>query len=315
MNDIEGRHLRVLVALAAEGSFTDAAIALGIGQSAVSRTLAQLERIVGVVLVHRTTRSITLTAAGEAARSAAVDALRALDAVADAATGRNRPLRIGYSWAALGRHTTDILRAWREQHPDSPLEVHRIDERLAGLRTGAVDLAVIRGERPTGALRTQLLFTEGRVAAVPAGHPLASAAAVSLAQLATEQLAWTPSVGTTTLELWPPGTRPTRTIEVHNVDEWLTVIAAGDAVGLTPDSTAFTHPHSGVRFLPVPEVPDISVWLVWPAEAAHPDVAPFLGLARAVVGSAVVEHRRPTPHGKQSDIRSPDGPDPRHTGD
>ena len=189
-------HVASLVALAAEGSFTDAAIALGVGQSAVSRTLAQLERIVGVVLVHRTTRSVTLTPAGEAARAAAVDALRALDAVADAATGRSRPLRIGYSWAALGRYTTDILRTWREQCPDRPLEVHRIDERLAGLRTGVVDLAVIRGERPTGALRTQLLFTEGRVAAVPAGHPLASAAAVSLAVALRPRLFFGASAGT-----------------------------------------------------------------------------------------------------------------------
>lgn len=146
MNEIEARHLRVLVALADEGTFTDAAIALGVGQSAVSRTLAQFERLVGVTLVHRTTRSVTLTSAGEDARAAAVDALRALDAVVDAATGRRRPLRIGYSWAAMGRHTTGILRAWRYRHPDRPAEVHRIDERLAGLRTGAVDLAVIRGE-------------------------------------------------------------------------------------------------------------------------------------------------------------------------
>jgi DNA-binding transcriptional LysR family regulator len=283
MNDIEARHLRVLVALGDEGTFTDAAIALGVSQSVVSRTLAQLENIVGVVLVQRTTRSLTLTAAGEATRSAAVDALRALDAVVDAATGRRRSLRIGYSWAALGRHTTGVLRAWRELHPDRPVEVHRFDDRLAGLSTSRADLAVVRGDRPGREFAAELLFTEGRLAAVAAGHPLAGAKTVTLAGLAKDTLAWTPSVGTTTLELWPASSRPARTVEVGNVDEWITVIAAGDAVGLTPESTAFTHSHSGVRYLPVLDVPDIPVWLVWKATVVHPDVPAFVELARAVV--------------------------------
>ncbi len=283
MNGLEARHLRALVALADEGTFTDAAIALGVGQSAVSRTLAQLEQIVGVVLVHRTTRSVALTAAGEAARSAAVDALRALDAVVSAATGRVRPLRIGYSWAALGRYTTAILRAWRELHPDRPVEVHRIDERLAGLRTGAADLAVIRGDRPAAAFVAEVLFAEGRLAAVPTNHPLAGAHQVALGRLAQETLVWTPSMGTTTLDLWPAQARPVRTIAVDNIDEWLAVIAAGGAVGLTPESTAITHPHPGVRFVPVIDVPDLPVWLVWPRTAVHPDVEAFVDLARTSV--------------------------------
>nr|MDQ6937773.1 LysR family transcriptional regulator [Actinomycetota bacterium] len=56
-SELEVRHLRVLVTLAAEGTFTDAAIRLGLSQSAVSRTLAQFEHIVGAQLVERTTRA------------------------------------------------------------------------------------------------------------------------------------------------------------------------------------------------------------------------------------------------------------------
>ena len=165
------------------------------------------------------------------------------------------------------------------------MQVHRFDDRLAGLRTGAADLAVIRGDQPQGAYSAELLFAEGRLAAMATGHPLAAMDAVSLEQLGQETLAWTPSIGTTTLELWPARARPTRTVEVDNIDEWLTVIAAGDAVGLTPASTAFTHPHPGVHFAPATDVPDIPVWLVWPATAAHPDVSPFVGLARRFVRS------------------------------
>ena len=60
---IELRQLRCLVAIAEAGSFTDAAIDLGISQAAASRTLASLEAALGVRLLRRTTREVTLTAA------------------------------------------------------------------------------------------------------------------------------------------------------------------------------------------------------------------------------------------------------------
>ncbi|MGO4757981.1 LysR family transcriptional regulator, partial [Streptomyces sp. 2MCAF27] len=62
--DIELRQLRCLVAIVDEGSFTDAAIALGVSQAAVSRTLASLERALGVRLLLRTSREMTPTGTG-----------------------------------------------------------------------------------------------------------------------------------------------------------------------------------------------------------------------------------------------------------
>ncbi len=86
-----------------------------------------------------------LTPAGRACYEQALVALAAMEAVVDAAHGRTRPLRLGYAWAAFGEHTRAVLGDWRSQHPDVPLEVHRIDERTAGLRDGLVDVAVRRG--------------------------------------------------------------------------------------------------------------------------------------------------------------------------
>src|SRR6516162_11339926 len=62
--DLELRHLRCLVTIVDTGTFTDAAIELGISQAAVSRNLMALERVLGVRLLHRTSRSITPTTAG-----------------------------------------------------------------------------------------------------------------------------------------------------------------------------------------------------------------------------------------------------------
>lgn len=61
---VELRQLRCLVAIVETGTFTDAAIELGISQAAVSRTLASLEAELGVRLLRRTTREVALTAAG-----------------------------------------------------------------------------------------------------------------------------------------------------------------------------------------------------------------------------------------------------------
>jgi DNA-binding transcriptional LysR family regulator len=62
--DLEVRQLRCLVAVVDAGTFTDAAIELGVSQAAVSRTVMALERELGVRLLHRTSRSVTPTTAG-----------------------------------------------------------------------------------------------------------------------------------------------------------------------------------------------------------------------------------------------------------
>jgi DNA-binding transcriptional LysR family regulator len=280
---LDVRYLRVLVALAEEGTFTDAAIRLGTGQPSVSRTLARFEALLGVRLVQRTTRSLSLTPAGEACYAAAVDALAALDGAVDAARGRVGPLRLGYAWAALGRHTSAVLRAWRDQRPDVPLEVHRIDDRTAGLRAGLVDVAVRRDDVRDPGVHVEPIFTEGRLAAVPVGSPLAGRDSLTLADLADQVVALSPAAGTTTLGLWPPATRPTRAVEVTNTDEWLLAIASEDAVGVTARSTAEQHPHPGVRFVLLLDVPPLTVSLVWPAHRPHPAVTDFVDVVRRCV--------------------------------
>src|SRR6201997_5772507 len=89
--DLELRHLRCLVAIVDSGSFTDAAIDLGISQAAVSRNLMALEQVLGVRLLHRTSRSITPTTAGVHALAQARQVLAAADnLVVGATTGHPR---------------------------------------------------------------------------------------------------------------------------------------------------------------------------------------------------------------------------------
>ena len=278
---VELRHLRVLVAVVDEGTFTAAAAALRTGQPAVSRTLAQLERLLGVRLLDRTTREVGLTEAGRRTYRAAVSALRAVATVSDAAADRTRPLRLGFSWAALGRFTPQVLTAWRQRFPETALEVRRFDTRDAGLRRGAVDVAVVRGDFAEPGMRAEVLFTESRVAALPADHRLADRAQVLLSDLAAEVVIMTPSTGTTRASLWPPQARPVRTRTTGNLDEWLTAIVAGDGVGVTTAATAFSYPVPGVVYRDLMDAPDVDVRVAWPEVAAHPAVPDLVALIRA----------------------------------
>ncbi|SDM91645.1 LysR family transcriptional regulator [Streptomyces wuyuanensis] len=277
---IEVRHLRCFLAVAEERSLTRAAAALHITQPAVSRTLAALERRLGVRLVDRSTHHLELTAEGRAFREKAAAAVTAFDDALDPARLHHRPLRLGHAWSALGAFTTPLLRRWQREHPDTPLELLRIDDRTAGLARGAVDAAVLRGTVDTPGLVTALLFTEPRVAAVTSDGPLARLASLTLADLASVPVVLNTVSGLTTPDLWPEGARPVTTLTVGNTDDWLTAIAAGRGAGASAASTAEMHPHPGVTYRPLTDAPPVPVLLAWRAAAPHPALGALAELAR-----------------------------------
>ncbi|MBC2865360.1 LysR family transcriptional regulator [Streptomyces mexicanus] len=276
--NVELRHLRALAAIGDEGTLTGAARALHLTQPALSRTLAQLEQRLGVRLVERSTRSLRLTAAGARLWENAHRILGQLDdALAEAAgRGTARPLRLVFAWAALGSHTVPLLRTWRERHPGIPVQIRRADDPAALLRRGQADLAFLRRspEPDDPHLAHRALTRERRVAAVPVGHPLADRPEVALTDLSDETVALCATAATTSAELWPAGRRPC-TVTVPGVDEWLTTIATGAAVGVTTEATVHQHPHPGVCYLPVRDADPVTVHLAWPARPGHPAADAF----------------------------------------
>jgi len=281
--DVEVRHLRCLVAIAEEGTLTGAAARLRIGQPAVSRTLAQLEVLLGVRLVDRTTRRLELTPDGVAFHRASLRALAAVQDAVTAVTDAARPLRVGYCWAAAGPHTTPILRAWRQAHPQVPVELNRHDERTAGLASGQADLALVRVGLDRDRFARVELYREPRYVAMSDGDPLAGRGDVRLADLAGRGLAVVSAYGTTTLSLWPEGGRPTIAADLRNLDDWLAVIGSGQAIGVTAASTAHQYPRPGVRYSLLADAPPVLTWLAWDRRHVHPWQERFVALARGVV--------------------------------
>ncbi|QFU90220.1 LysR family transcriptional regulator [Amycolatopsis sp. YIM 10] len=267
--DVELRHLRALAAIGDHGTITGAALALRLSQPALSRTLAQLERRVGAVLVERTTRSLELTDAGRRLCDKAHGILAAVDDALGEAADRPRELRLGFAWSSLGEHTVPLLRSWRERHPEIGIAVSRQEDPVAALLRGEIDVAVLR-ETPVDdpALLSEPLFAEPRLAAVAATDPLATREHLTLEDLATRTVALCRTAATTSASMWQaPGPR---LLDVAGVHEWLTTIATGAAVGVTAAGTAHDHPFPGVRYLPVPDAGALPVSLASPVRMTHP---------------------------------------------
>jgi DNA-binding transcriptional LysR family regulator len=284
--NVELRHLRSLIAVADAGTFTDAAADLGVSQAAVSRAIASLEGALGVRLVERTTRHVALTSTGTRILAAA---RRVLDEVAHLerlAEQSRSELRVGYAWAALGKHTRRLQRAWTTLRPGTPLVFVQSNTVTAGLGEGVADVAVVRRQVTDPRFGSTLLGTEGRCAAISTDNPLARRRTLRVGDLTRYPVAIDARTGTTSLDLWDPGPRPAVVRTTHSVDEWLTSIAAGQAVGITSEATANQNPRPGVAYRMLRQAPRIEVWLAWWRDTPPDGLDDLIRLSRAAYARA-----------------------------
>ncbi|APR78546.1 Transcriptional regulator, LysR family protein [Minicystis rosea] len=142
MHDVPIAQLQAFLAVARAKSFTGAARALGISRSAVSQSVQQLEERVRVVLVQRTTRSVSLTDAGRhlvervgPALAQAAAALAEVSAKPGEVVGR---LRLSVPHLAVPLIVEPVLPTFRERYPRVELEVV-LDERLVDIVAGGFD--------------------------------------------------------------------------------------------------------------------------------------------------------------------------------
>jgi DNA-binding transcriptional LysR family regulator len=194
---VELRQLRYFVAVAEELHFGRAAERLHIVQPAVSQQVRRLERELGLDLFDRTTRTVTLTGAGQAFLPHARAVLRAeqsaLSAMAALRTHQDAALRLGTS-VGLGTRLDAVLTLLAERAPQLVVELVSapVTTRLRRVRDGDLDAAFVRGVPHSPGLELVPVWTEVLVAALPAKHPLADLPAVPLAALASLPLRISP---------------------------------------------------------------------------------------------------------------------------
>jgi DNA-binding transcriptional LysR family regulator len=275
--DLDLRHLRCLAAVVDAGTFTDAAADLGISQAAVSRNIIALEQLLGVRLLHRTSRSVTLTVSGSHVLAQARQILAAADNLVAEATRGHTVLRIGHAWSAMGRHTREFQRRWAEAHPDIDLALIRTNSPTGGLAEGLCDAAVMRTAVDSRSYASAIVGYERRYCALSSDDPWARRRSIRLSDIPERTLLIDRRTGTTTPDLWPPEARP-RIRDTRDIDDWLSIIAAGGGIGITPEGTTAQYRRDGVVFRPLRDAPPITVHMVWPRHDQHPATAAAVAL-------------------------------------
>jgi len=194
MHSINIRDLRYLCALAAHRHFGRAAAACHVSQPTLSAQLKKLEDTLGVRLLERVGRRSELTPAGEAVVERARRVLRELDDLVMLARARQDPLAGPLSLGfipTLGPYLMPfVVPVLHARLPRLELALHEDQTRrlLERVRAGELDAAVLALPVENQGLETVALFEEPFLVAVPAGHRLARAGALSVESLEGETL-------------------------------------------------------------------------------------------------------------------------------
>jgi LysR family transcriptional regulator, benzoate and cis,cis-muconate-responsive activator of ben and cat genes len=274
------RRLRYFLAVARTGSFSRAAEELHVAQSAVSRQVGVLERELGAQLLERTTHDVRLTAAGELL----LERGGALEQGADAlwhemrrfAAGELGRLTLGYS-TSLGYETAPgALRALREALPEvavAPVVLPSV-ELPDALRSGAVDLALVRCAGDEQGLERIVVRRERLGALLRRDHPLATQMPLELGHLHAERLmlhdrAAHPAhfdfiVGACRAA----GFEPRRVPGAPPFDPTYAAVAAGEAIALTGESSRDAIPAALV-WRQLRGAPRIEVSVLWRTAGAE----------------------------------------------
>jgi LysR family transcriptional regulator, hca operon transcriptional activator len=190
---MELRHLRYFIAVAEEGSLTNAAERrLHTAQPSLSRQIRDLELEIGVKLIERKARGIALTAAGRVFLDHARLALMQIEVACQAARSTEQPKKpafvIGFLLGQEAVWLSESLRILREEAPDVEITLmtKSSPELADGLMQGKMDVALLRREAHSVGLAFKFLIKEPLIAILPTGHHLARQRAVRAQDLARE---------------------------------------------------------------------------------------------------------------------------------
>jgi len=188
------RDLRYLVALADEGHFGRAALRCHVSQPTLSAQVRKLEEYLGVPLVERQPRRITLTEAGIRVVERARRVLLEADAIVELARSDRDPLAGSLKVALIPTVGPYLLphvsRRLRRDLPRLKLMLYeyQTEPLLEKLRAGEIDVGILALPVPQDGLDTCVLYEEPFTVAVPTGHPLAARDRLKLEDLRGETL-------------------------------------------------------------------------------------------------------------------------------
>ena len=244
------RQLQQFVAVADNGSFRGAARALNIAQPALSRSIQNMELVLGVSLLKRTRQGVGLTPAGvvlaHGARAIQKDALELASRAVQAERGLTGDLRIAYTDFAIAGTLPSIIKAFRQSYPDVVLQFLPMvsSEQLPAVRSRAIDIAFLTGPLRDDTLKSHVVQKDTLVAVLPDDHRLSRETSIPLHALARESFVmggarkWAHFLAHVATLCQREGFLPRVVQEATDSDAILGLIAAGIGISLSVQSVA-----------------------------------------------------------------------------
>lgn len=265
---LERHELDAFLTLAEQLHFGRTAEILAVSPARVSQTIAKLERRVGVPLFHRTSRRVSMTAAGAALYADLRPAWTAIgEAVAraiEAGRGIRGTLRAAFVGAAGGQLLIGATEAFGRRHPDCEVVVREAQFGDVGpwLAGGEADIVLTTRETiPPEAAHGPPLVSERRMLAMGLGHPFARRRTVSQADVARTTL------------IAPQAT----------LQEALTLAGAGRGVTEVGAQTRRYYPRPDVVYVPISDAPPVHWCLAWHRDRETARVRAFSQAAEELV--------------------------------
>ena len=282
---MELRHLRYFLAVGEVLSFTKAAAKLRLAQPSLSRQVQDLEDEIGVDLLKRTRRGVTLTAEGklflEEARKILKQTDESVEKVRALTRGQYGEMHVGYAAAPTVEILSPALSAFQKAYPRVNVVLHDLsrNEVIEGLQNGTLELAVtpIAEGSAVAGIEHEILRTYPFSVALGASHRLARLKAIPLEKVALEPLVGlrrkdAPGFHDVLARMFGPSAiKPRLAVECDTVSSLITAIETGRGIALV--TSAFRH-MSGKRLVYRPLAGTTEVFSLGILRAKNGDVTP-----------------------------------------
>ncbi len=265
------RQLKYFVAVAEERHFGRAARRLHMSQPPLSTQIKGLETELGVRLLDRSTRRVSLTDAGRVFLRRANEILNSVDAAAEevqqAESGLRGRLTVGFISSATLSLLPDSIQLFRERFGGVELELRELtsSQQVDELYEGGIRVGLARLPMNSPGIRLEPVLEESLVVALPAGHALAMEDRISLEAMSDQPLvfftrALVPGFHAQIVELYARiGAFPNVVQHAVHFQTIVGLVASGIGSAILPES-AQRVTRDGVVYRPL-DTPDATSWV------------------------------------------------------
>lgn len=293
VSTMELRQIKYFIAVAEELHFGRAAERCHIAQPPLSQQIKRLEEELGVTLLERTSRKVSLTPEGAEFLRRCRDIMERLDeaiiCIQDMAQGLEGHLHVGFIGPAALSMLPKAIRAFRERNPNIRLDfsARSTTEQLPMLRGDRLDIAFVRlfGHNTTG-LKTMPFLREPYVLAIPEKHPFRELDRVNIKDLEGEPLIFNQRAAQPALyssligSFHKAGFMPNIVQEVNTEQSTVALVATGLGCAMVPQSSGTDH-RAGVIFRPLDgDLPQWEITALWKEKNESILLRKFLDVVR-----------------------------------